>query len=149
MKKFYELLDTRFPLRATVVLKPITEMPPMINLKINGRQVYEGHPKTETKIEHEIFNNENVRIELMISDKKYTDNRDSAVLLDSLVIDGVEMSTHASLNAVYQTDQAWGVYKGVTTHFGWNGTWIFDPGKPFYHVKHEIKNYGWLLSPAN
>jgi hypothetical protein len=149
MKKFYELLDTRFPLPITVVLTPISDTPPHVELIINGTGVYAGRPTNATHIDHRVFSDENISIELIISGKIYNMDSTSAVVLESLRMDGVETVPYLSRHAVYQTDQAWGVYDKPTSHLGWNGRWRFDVGKPFFHIKHEIKNHGWLLTPNN
>jgi hypothetical protein len=147
MKKFYELLDTKFQLPVFLKLTPLTEKSPHVEVRLNNHRMYAGNPITEVAIHHYISSRDFIKLTFTITGKNYTEDNTSAIIFQALTVDGVDLKPHVTQRAEYKTDQDWGVYDKPTDHFGWNGTWYFESNKPFFHLKHEIKNYGWMLTP--
>lgn len=147
MKTFYDLLDTRSRIGYSCELISLFEtVDPDIVFEINDKVVHEG-PLHETKIFNGTFDADtHLKVEIKLHGKEYNKDSVSAVRLNSFVVDDLEIKEQMTNNSVYEHDSP-GTHATVTDHIGWNGTWKFDAGMPFYHFKHKIKNRGWLITP--
>jgi len=147
MKKFYDLLDTRYSLPLLVKIAPFTDTTPHVGIEIKGKRLYSGPVTKEIDLTHSIYNDDSIDLKITISGKDYNKDQESALMFKTMIIDQVDVTSYVIQNAVYKTDMPWETYDKPTNHLGWNGQWSFASDKPFFHIKHDIKNYGWLLVP--
>jgi hypothetical protein len=147
MKKFYELLDTRYSLPVSIKIAPFGGTTPHVDVEIKGKRLHRGRLTTEIDVNHNIYTTDMIDLKITIAGKDYNKENESAALFKTMIIDDVDVTSYVTRNAIYKTDMPWGVYDRPTDHLGWNGVWSFISQKPFFHIKHEIKNYGWLLMP--
>jgi len=147
MKTFYDLLDTKdnisYCCKLTVLYKTIA---PNIAVEINNKIVYDGLLEG-TKIINGTFDAvTHLSVMIRLQGKQYNRDSESSVRLDSFLVDDFEIKEAMTNSSVYAHDSPESQHT-VTNHIGWNGTWKFDAGMPFYHFKHKVKNRGWLIVP--
>jgi hypothetical protein len=144
MKTFYDLPDIE-PVELIIELDSISDMgAPWAKVAYNGRQLYNtvvaGHARIRTKIP--LLDPINLSIEM--SRKVYSEQRETALLIKSIQVDGNELMPNYCHLANYENDHQ---INTPTTYLGFNGTWNFSIDRPFYQWLHTATGQGWLLSP--
>jgi hypothetical protein len=85
-----------------------------------------------------------IDIVIILEDKNYNIDHTTAVIVDSIEIDGCELIQYTSDCTSYVNDHK---YTQHTTHIGFNGVWKFSIAEPFYRWHHRVSGNGWLLEP--
>jgi hypothetical protein len=83
-------------------------------------------------------------ISVTLSDKAYDENLETAIIIESLTLDGHELIPKFNHLTTYETSQAVGL---TTNYLGYNGRWSLNIDRPFYQWWHHANNRGWLLIP--
>jgi hypothetical protein len=86
-----------------------------------------------------------IRITISLDNKIYSEQAETAIVIDSLTIDGVDMVPHHASCISYRNDQQQQVQ---TFYLGFNGVWTFNINEPFYCWWHRASGQGWLLDPG-
>jgi hypothetical protein len=145
MKSFYDLLDTNNRLHYTIAVKPLFKTkPPVASITINDETIHDGGIQNTLKHKGSFAPQDSLSLVIKLYGKAYNLDHVSAVVLDSFTVDGYEIKEQITYRSVYEHDSL-AEHNTVTDHIGWNGTWKFDAGMPFYHFKHKIENRGWLI----
>jgi hypothetical protein len=86
-----------------------------------------------------------IKIEIGMSNKKYNQNLETAVIIDSVCIDGFEITPNYTHLANYQNERN---IDNPTSYLGFNGVWKLTIPEPFYRWQHRVTGQGWLLEPV-
>lgn len=138
----------------------ILDINPDINVEINIETIEDnGYPNFEVKLNHQniiIDQQKNIgikktvsvfdpiRIEIVLKDKKYSSTKETAILLRSIKIAGIDIVPKFLHLTEYNNDHNQKIH---TTHIGYNGCWSLDTGKPFFEWYHEVSGQGMLIKP--
>lgn len=78
-----------------------------------------------------------------LKNKIYQDNTETAVIIKSLQVDGIDLIPKFDYLARYDNDHA---NTNPTSYLNYNGKWTLTFDRPFYQWLHQVTNQGWLLS---
>lgn len=145
MNNFSDLLATDLSLNVTIVLTVIHDNGyPGLTVRVNNSVVeYLAMTHGETQ-QFQVDLLEPLDIEIVLKDKIYDQNKETAVIIESLTVDGFELANQWTHLATYHSDQ--GLIKS-SSYLGFNGTWRLTTDQPFYQWRHQITGQGWLLKP--
>jgi len=145
MKQFLDLLDIDHKIDYTVQLEPVSyNGHPEFWISINDEIIAEGLLQHNIKEHRQINLFSPIRLEIGIKNKRYSAEKETAVIIRSINIDGFEIVPDWTHLAVYQNDHD---FLSPTSYLGFNGTWRLDIPEPFYRWRHRVTGQGWLLEP--
>jgi hypothetical protein len=84
------------------------------------------------------------KIEIGMSDKKYNETLETAVIIRSLKIDDFEIIPNWTNLSEYQNERD---INRPVSYMGYNGVWSLTVPEPFYRWRHVVTGQGWLLEP--
>lgn len=150
MKNFSDLTAIESRLRVCVRLTPIVDNgAPDVIVCCRGQhrgQTWQSPGMfASSSFEFDCGLEELLTIEIGLRGKRYSQDRETAVIIDSITIDDFEMIPAWTHLARYQNDRG---YQGATNYLGFNGTWTLSMSQPFYQWKHQATGQGWLLHPV-
>lgn len=145
MKTFLELLDTEQYICLWLELLPVLDNGvPDVTVVINGmNHVHQQLDKPLTLVQA-LPLLDPVVIEITMAGKKYSPDKETAIIIDRFEIDRFAITPDYAEYATYENDQN---VDATTSYLGFNGTWTFDTKVPFYQWMHQATKQGWLLSP--
>lgn len=145
MNSYLDLLDTDIQIPIHLIVNPIVENGiPRCCIKINNRDVFYGQLTHAKSLEHSIELLDPVCISIHMDNKIYSSEKETAVVVQSLKIDNIEL-THFTTDPIsYSKDQT-NDYIGF--YLGFNGLWQYTINKPFYQWYHTATGQGWLFEP--
>jgi hypothetical protein len=127
-----------------------------INIRINLRPV--GRPDTWIKVNHDLIGYtglsdniqldyrvgllDNITISIELLNKQYTTEYETAIIIDNITVDNIELIPKYDYLAEYFNDHD---FKDPTSYLGFNGKWTLTIDRPFYHWLHEHSGQGWLI----
>jgi len=85
-----------------------------------------------------------INIVISMSNKQYNSLRETAIIVDSIVIDGIEIIPKFNHLVQYTNEKQESVF---SNYMGFNGSWTLDINQPFYRWYHWHNSNGWLLFP--
>ena len=91
-------------------------------------------------VDHKLLNPFDIKIELR--NKYYTNEYETAVIIDLISIDNINIIPTYCHLADYQNDHN---NNNPTNYLGFNGKWTLTFDRPFYHWLHQVQAQGWLL----
>ena len=143
MTVFSELLATEHSLTIKIQLSPIVDNGvPICAVKINNSVEYYAQLLDTITLTKQMPLLEPVDIEISMFDKKYSDERETAVVIKSILIDEFEIVPYYTYLAEYINDHD---YNQATSYLGFNGNLRLTIDRPFYQWQHQATNQGWLL----
>ena len=146
MKKFLDLLAIDHKIDFSVSLEPVSHNGhPEFWVRVNEQMILEGTLTHGVKAQCAIGLLDPMVIEIGMKHKKYSEEKETAVIIQSINIDGFEIVPHWTHLAVYQNDHDHG---SPTSYLGFNGTWRLAIPEPFYRWRHRVTGQGWLLVPS-
>ncbi len=146
MKNFLNLLDTKDNIFVKLELHSITKMNvPYVNVSINDRLEYSDYLQDTLTVTgyFDLLMPLCVKVEML--EKQYNQQKETAVVIDSLSIDDFVIIPQYNHLVVYENEKN---FSNSTCYLGANGTWNLSVDKPFYQWLHEITGQGWLLTPT-
>jgi len=146
MKNFYDLLDINKNIDFVLEVEPILKNgEPIIKVLLNQDCIFGKYSLTAyQKICTRISLLDTIKLEVIMSDKKYNANLETAIIIKKLEIDGIEVIPKYNHLIDYQNDHN---INTKTNYLGYNGTWTLDIDRPFYQWLHQASGQGWLLEP--
>ena len=145
MKSFCELRAIKKEIEIAVIFSPIKDAQlPMVLLKINKKEVFNGEVNKKLRLTSKINLLEKIDIEITLLNKNYKISSNTAVIIDSLTLDTFDIVPNWTQLATYENDQN---ILQPTNPLRFNGTWNLKINEPFYRWKHRITGQGWLLEP--
>lgn len=82
-------------------------------------------------------------IEIELKNKTYTTDYETAVIIQQLQIDDIDLVPRFDYLANYSNDHN---NNDPTSYLGFNGKWTLTIDRPFYQWLHQVSGQGWLLS---
>ena len=82
-------------------------------------------------------------IVIALRNKHYTTEYETAVIINRLSVDNIELVPQYDYLADYQNDHN---NNDPTSYLGFNGQWTLAINRPFYQWLHQAQAQGWLLS---
>lgn len=134
MNNYLDLLDIDTDLRLSIDLSLVGN--PDYTIKINGHLV-------DTIIDYRLPLLEPMVIEIELRNKTYTHEYETAVIINDLSIDNVNIIPTYNHTVNYINDHD---FKEPTNYLGFNGKWTLTIDCPFYHWLHQAQAQGWLLT---
>jgi hypothetical protein len=140
MKTYSDLqgIDTRLLLH--VELAPVGT--PDVRTSING--IVTDHPALSKNINlhYNVDLLDLFSIEIELSNKHYTLEYETAVIIKQLSVDNIDLLSKVYL-ANYVNDHS---NTRPASYLGFNGKWTLTFDRPFYQWLHQHSKQGWLLS---
>lgn len=146
MNRFSELQAIDQSVSVTIKLTPVCQPhPPSVRVTLNGRQLQYAKQLT-APLELTTLVNLLMPIELEIElvGKQYHATEETAVIVDSIAIDGFALIPDHTHLSQYINDHN---YTQPTNYIGFNGVWRMVINEPFYRWRHHATGQGWLLEP--
>lgn len=81
-------------------------------------------------------------INIELKNKIYSTDHETAVIIRSLQIDGIDLIPRFDYMATYRNDHN---CNNPTSYLGFNGKWTLTFERPFYQWLHQATGQGWLL----
>jgi len=147
MNNFLDLLDTDCQINVTLKLGVIHDNGyPGVSVRVNDNVI--EYLQLTKSVEHQfdIPLLDPIEIEISIKDKQYSEIKETAVLIDSMNIDGFEIVPQWTHLAEYHSERG---LQGPTSYLGINGSWKLTIDRPFYQWRHHVTDQGWLLEPIS
>lgn len=134
MKNYLDLRAIDTDLRLSIVTKTIGN--PNYVIKVNNTVV-------ENIIDYQLPLLEPIIIEVELYNKVYTLEYETAVIIERLSIDNIDLIPNYTHLADYINDHN---NNNPTNYLGFNGKWTLTINRPFYHWLHQVQGQGWLLT---
>ena len=146
MKRFSDLQDIERDITVKLTLRAITHNGRPCCCVSNGDTMYFNGPVDSTMcVKFKIGLLEPMQILVCMSDKIYDERLETAIIIDSITIDDLEIVPDFLHHAEYQNDHDQDI---KTNYLGFNGVWSLTIPEPFYHWRHRVTGQGWLLKPT-
>ena len=136
MNNYLDLLDIDTDIQIDVNLSVIGS--PDFSVVINNKRWNTPrHIKTPLKLLSPI------NIEIELRNKHYTLDYETAVIIDRISVDNINLIPQYDYLADYQNDHN---NNNPTSYLGFNGKWTLTIDRPFYQWLHQVQGQGWLLT---
>jgi len=148
MKNFLDQLDIeQHCVTVTVNLQVIGNNGfPGASIRVNQDVVEYVQLLTTVKHQFKIGLKDSIEIEISMMGKEYSQTQETAVIIESVNIDGFEIVPNWTHLAVYNSERG---LQGPTSYLGFNGSWKLTIDRPFYQWRHLVTGQGWLLEPIS
>ena len=145
MKNFYDLLDIDNTINVEITMSAIVNNGvPHAKVICNNIILFDSTVQNSVKLNIKLHVLDLVNLSVTMSNKVYNSALETAVLIDSISIDGIEVIPKFSHCSTYDNDHAQSI---ITNYLGYNGTWSLHMDLPFYQWLHQQTGQGWLLQP--
>jgi hypothetical protein len=140
MKNYSELKDIDTCLHLQIELEPVGS--PDIDIIVNhSNRDYPGLSESII-LDYQLSLLDNINIDVILSNKHYTTEYETAVIIRRLSVDNIEIIPKYLYLVEYINDHD---FKNPTDYVGFNGKWTLTIDRPFYHWLHQHSGQGWLL----
>ena len=148
MKNFLDQLDIeQHCVIVTVKLQVIGNNGfPGASIRVNQDVVEYVQLSTTVKHQFKVELTNSIEIEISMMGKEYSQAQETAVIIESVNIDGFEIVPDWTHLAVYNSERG---VQGPTSYLGINGSWQLTIDRPFYQWRHRVTGQGWLLEPGS
>lgn len=140
MKTYLDLQDIDTRLNLVIELEPIGTPTAIVNL--NNQQYDYAHLTSSIIINEYLPLMDLINIDIIMSDKHYTLEYETALIIKRLSIDNIDIIPKYDYLADYTNDHN---NKNPTSYLGFNGKWTLTIDRPFYHWLHYHSGQGWLI----
>lgn len=147
MKNFSDLLATNdTDIAVHVRIRAISDNgDPYCYVTVNQHVLYDGLMSGKFDLDSRVKLTDNILIQIGMKDKKYSAEKETAIVIESILIDGHEMIPAFTHLSHYENERE---HTGFVSTLGFNGTWKLSIDAPFYQWYHRASNQGWLLEPT-
>jgi len=145
MKTFYDLQDIDNTIELVINLSAITDNGiPHAKIVCNSKVLLNANVDSKIIINEKLDLLSPLNISVTLSNKLYSNQKETALLIDTITIDGIEIIPKYCHLTEYKNNNN---EKIITNYLGFNGVWSFCIDKPFYQWLHQETAQGWLLEP--
>ena len=146
MNRFSELRAIDQFVNVRVKLTPVCQPhAPVVRVTLNGHQLqYAKQLTAPTELTTLVNLTVPIELEIEMFGKQYHITEETAVVVDSIDIDGFAMVPDYTHLSQYINDHN---YAQPTNYIGFNGVWRLAITEPFYRWRHRATGQGWLLEP--
>ena len=136
MNNYLDLLDTDTNIRIEIKLSVIGSPYFLVTVADN-----QWNNQCNIIANHSLLTPFSIEIELR--NKHYTVDYETAVIIDSITIDNINVIPAYNHLIDYQNDHNNNI---PTNYLGFNGKWSLTFDRPFYQWLHQHSGQGWLLT---
>ena len=140
MKTYSDLQDIDTRLNLVIELAPVGI--PTAKIIVNNKQYDYPQLTSPIIIDEYLPLMALINIDIILSDKHYTTEYETAVIIRRLSIDNIELIPEYDYLANYINDHN---NTNPTSYLGFNGKWRLTIDRPFYHWLHRHSGQGWLI----
>jgi len=146
MNRFSELQAIDQFVNVAVKLTPVGQPhAPGVRVTLNGDQLqHSAQMITPIELTALVSLLTPIELEIELFGKQYLGGEETAVVVDSVAIDGFEIVPNYTHLVQYTNDHN---YTHPTNYIGFNGVWRLMITEPFYRWRHHATGQGWLLEP--
>jgi hypothetical protein len=141
MKNYSDLLGINTLIPITIELEPVGN--PEVQLTINNNQLDYTVLNNKITVTDFVQLLSSITIEVELINKHYTLEYETAVIIQRLSIDNINLIPDYDYLATYINDHN---NSNPTHYLGFNGKWTLTIDRPFYQWLHQAQEQGWLLS---
>lgn len=146
MKNFSNLLATDSQIITQIKLSGVTDNgAPRVGVFVNDFCLLNSWLNEPITISYSAHILDPIVIKITMNNKEYNQDKETAVIIQSIQVDNIELIPKFDYLAEYINDHN---NTNPTSYLGFNGTWILDINRPFYQWLHEKTGQGWLLTPG-
>ena len=144
MKNFLEALDTDQKIKVKISIKVLDNNDyPDFTLFFNEKFIAHNNQK-QINIIDQVRYDEKISIKIKMFGKKYSALKESAIIVEDISIDDINLIPTFSHHAVYENDHNQPL---ATNYLGYNGEWSISINEPFYNWYHSATAQGMLIRP--
>jgi hypothetical protein len=140
MKTYSDLQDIDSRLNLVIELEPVGN--PTTKIIVNNKEYDYPQLSSSIIIDDYLPLMDLINIDIIMSNKHYTLEYETAVIIKRLSIDNIELIPQYDYLAKYVNDHN---NNNPTSYLGFNGKWTLTIDRPFYHWLHEHSGQGWLI----
>jgi hypothetical protein len=140
MKNYSEITDINQYLDIQIQLKPVGL--PNIWAKVNHDYIGYSRLSAPITLDYRIRLSEPFTIIIELHNKDYNANNETAVIIERLSVDNIDIIPKYDYLAEYINDHN---NNNPTSYLGFNGKWTLTIDRPFYHWLHKHSGQGWLF----
>ena len=140
MKTYSDLQDIDSRLNLVIELEPVGN--PTTKIIINDKEYNYTQLSSSIIVNNYLPLMDLINIDIIMSNKYYTLEYETAVIIKRLSIDDIELIPQYNYLAEYVNDHD---NNNPTSYLGFNGKWTLTIDRPFYHWLHEHSKQGWLI----
>lgn len=145
MKTFSDLLDTDQSVTLSITLDVISNNGyPAATIRVNDMITDFIQLTAKSKVWWKLDLHQPIDIEIIMHNKEYDEHKETAVIIESISVDGFEIVPNWTHLAEYNSERG---PQGPTSYLGFNGSWRLNIDQPFYRWRHRVTGQGWLLEP--
>jgi len=146
MKNFLDLLDIDPGVNISIRLRALCgNGVPRCRMTVNDRVIYDDFLSSECIKQFSVSLMSSIQIKVEMSDKIYSEEKETAIVIDQLAIDGFAIVPDWTHLARYENDHD---ANGPASYLGYNGCWTLEINEPFHRWRHRVTGQGWLLEPT-
>ncbi len=146
MKNFSQTLGTEHHIITDIKIRPISENGnPSVTISVNDKVLYSGEVLRHLSLSTMTRLLDPLTLTVKLENKIYDTTRETALVIDSIMVDQIDITDHCYKNIIYDNDQKQSVQ---SMYLGFNGTWVMTIPEPFYRWWHRESGQGWLLEPT-
>jgi hypothetical protein len=147
MNNFSQLLATEIWLPVNIELDVrVDNGEPWTRVAVSGDVLYDDWIQGPLELSTRVHIDQPVVVEISMRHKIYHSDRETAILLRRVEVDGIDVLSEFSHLSVYEHEH--GGEPGPTTYLGVNGDWRLEITPCFYQWLHRCQGQGWLLTPV-
>jgi len=140
MKTYSDLQDIDSRLNLVIELEPVGN--PTVKIIINDKEYDYTQLDSSIIINDYLLLMDLINIDIIMSNKHYTLEYETAVIIKRLSVDDIELIPRYDYLATYINDHD---NNNPTSYLGFNGKWTLTIDRPFYHWLHKHSGQGWLI----
>jgi hypothetical protein len=136
MNSYLDLQDIDSNIQIAIELSMIGN--PDFSVAVNNQH---WNNQCNINIEHDLLTPINIEVELQ--NKHYTLEYETAVIINQITVDNINIIPTYNHLIDYQNDH---YNTNPTNYLGFNGKWTLTIDRPFYQWLHQVQGQGWLLT---
>ena len=140
MKNYLDLQDINTRIDIKINIRPVGL--PNLWIKVNHDLIGYTELSDSIQLDYQAGLLDPINISVELYDKHYTTEYETAVIIDNIIIDNIEIMPKYNYLAEYINDHN---NNNPTSYLGFNGKWLLTIDRPFYHWLHEHSGQGWLI----
>ena len=141
MKTYSDLQDIDQLINVKINLRTVGS--PDVIVEINQHRYEHTGLSTPITVEYRVGLLDNINVVIKLRNKEYNINNETAVIIDNITIDDIDIVPKFDYLATYVNDHN---NNNPTSYLGFNGTWQLNINQPFYRWLHKHTGQGWLLT---
>ena len=143
MKQFSDLQAIDTTVNIDIMLTAITQNGnPDITVMVNDQILFDKSLQGTVLLSCQLPILSSMFFCLELKNKQYNQNLETALIIDRISVDNIDIMPTYSHLADYQNDHG---NNNPTNYLGFNGKWTLTIDRPFYHWLHQVQGHGWLL----